>query len=677
MIGIGIGIPFGGINVVGGTLAAAETYFPLTHSLYPSRIGYGAPSYANATVGTFVDCDGMIRVAPANCAAFTGARMVRNLIVGSSEDFSNANWTKSRSTYIDGKLLDSVESGTHRMYQAATLVNGATYAGFCEVKAAEYTKVEMEITDNNEVNPHIVVFDLVAKTATTTFGSPVSTITELEDGWFRCFIKATPTLIPYGFFIGLINAAAERIFIGDGTKGVFIRKAQLEDVSGQADQTASEYVSVGADKLNYLINTETLSTQNVTTVAGQYTIQHIGTGTITLSGTATGSLVGAGNLTFTATAGTLTCTVTGTVTKAGLNKGATPLTYFPVGSSYLFHGAGADGVKFFNTYKDGTNIPQHLLKGPQGQGARTNSILWSRDYSNAVWAKTNVGVSTCAGTDGSTINGRLTAQADNAKITQVLTHASAIRSLGWWIKRVTGTGAISISLNDGASYTDITSLINSSTYAWVRIENQILANSSATILIATSGDVIDVDRSQNEAGTTASMPIDTTTTAVARNADALSILKSGNMTNAQGWVLATWSVLHGLSTQPISGYTVATDANGRILYAPGGLASTNDSIYDGTTQVISVGLSHNNSVMCKQCTTWKGTTSSETEGLKTIAEGAASVATANYDGTMGAASTISICGITNNELYGNLKELYIGNGTKAPPLPAVMQLLVK
>lgn len=77
-------------------------------------------------------------------------------------------------------------------------------------------------------------------------------------------------------------------------------------------------------RVNLLLATATMSTQNVTTVATSYKLSFTGTGTVTLSGTSTaGPLVGTGandrvSLTFTPTAGTLTLTVSGSVTLADL-----------------------------------------------------------------------------------------------------------------------------------------------------------------------------------------------------------------------------------------------------------------------------------------------------------------------------------------------------------------------
>ena len=76
---------------------------------------------------------------------------------------------------------------------------------------------------------------------------------------------------------------------------------------------------------NLYLNSETLSTQDVTTSASTYTISFRGTGSVSLSGSGSGTLVGTGamdlvSLTFTATAGTLTSTVSGSVKYSNLEN---------------------------------------------------------------------------------------------------------------------------------------------------------------------------------------------------------------------------------------------------------------------------------------------------------------------------------------------------------------------
>ena len=79
-------------------------------------------------------------------------------------------------------------------------------------------------------------------------------------------------------------------------------------------------------RTNLLLNSATLSTQSVAVTAQAYTLSFYGTGTVTKSGAATGALVGTGagqrvTQTFTPTAGTLTLTVTGSVTNAQIEAG--------------------------------------------------------------------------------------------------------------------------------------------------------------------------------------------------------------------------------------------------------------------------------------------------------------------------------------------------------------------
>jgi len=91
-----------------------------------------------------------------------------------------------------------------------------------------------------------------------------------------------------------------------------------------ASQSTSAARPVLSARKNKLLGTEALATQNVTVLAAQHVLSFYGTGTVTLSGVSTaGPLVGTGvgnrvSLTFTPTAGTLTLTVSGSVTQAQL-----------------------------------------------------------------------------------------------------------------------------------------------------------------------------------------------------------------------------------------------------------------------------------------------------------------------------------------------------------------------
>jgi hypothetical protein len=88
-------------------------------------------------------------------------------------------------------------------------------------------------------------------------------------------------------------------------------------------------------RTNLLLNSATLGTQSITVSATTHTLSFYGTGSVTLSGAATGTLNGTGafpnraNLTFTPSAGTLTLTVTGSVLHAQCEVGAFASSWIP------------------------------------------------------------------------------------------------------------------------------------------------------------------------------------------------------------------------------------------------------------------------------------------------------------------------------------------------------------
>jgi hypothetical protein len=129
---------------------------------------------------------------------------------------------------------------------------------------------------------------------------------------FRCF----------DYSPALINRA---VYIRGSAFSGTITNLSIKVVYGNhAFQSTSASRPVLSARKNWLVGTETLATQTVTTKALPYVLSFWGTGTITLTGTSTaGPLVGNGAdnrvyLEFTPTAGTLTVTVSGTVSKAQL-----------------------------------------------------------------------------------------------------------------------------------------------------------------------------------------------------------------------------------------------------------------------------------------------------------------------------------------------------------------------
>ena len=207
------------------------------------------------------------------------------------------------------------------------------------------------------------------------------------------------------------------------------------------------------------------------------------------------------------------------------------------------NGAGANGVKYYATYKDGTPIPEANLLGARlNPNAITNNLLYSRDLTNAAWVASNITPAlTQTGIDNqANACSLITASAANGTILQTITTVAVAASSGFYVKRSVGTGAIYITRDGGTNWTDITSQINASTFSLVKIENTSILNPQVGFKIATSGDAIIVDAGMNHSGTQISeTPILTTSAAVTVNADVLTAPTSGNFSDTAGTILAT------------------------------------------------------------------------------------------------------------------------------------------
>lgn len=153
-------------------------------------------------------------------------------------------------------------------------------------------------------------------------------------------------------------------------------------------------------RVNLLLNSDSLSTQNVTTTANGRVLSFYGTGTVVISGAHSATVVGTGAFptrtvyAFTPTAGTLTLTVTGSVLYANLESGAAnaavtfPTSYIPTTSSQVTRAqdsAHVTGTNFSSWYRqdEGTIFIEGISTRSAATGVQTRLLGQISDSSTS------------------------------------------------------------------------------------------------------------------------------------------------------------------------------------------------------------------------------------------------------------------------------------------------------
>ena len=191
-----------------------------------------------------------------------------------------------------------------------------------------------------------------------------------------------------------------------------------------------------------------------------------------------------------------------------------------------FNNAGLLTSAAINVPRFDYNPATLALNGLLIEQASTNSALWSRDLTNAAWttllgtaAKDQTGIDGVANSASSFV-----ATSGNATTLQTVTHVSSTDNYAVWLKRITGTGEIDITLDGGVTWTNVTAQINSSTWTRVSANESTVVNPAIGLRIVTNGDKIAVDQNQLEIGQgIPTSDIITTTAAVSRSADVATV----------------------------------------------------------------------------------------------------------------------------------------------------------
>jgi len=695
--GIGIGVPYRTYLGLGGITDTSTFYAPLTNSLILTK-GAGNPTFTRVTAAWSFDNENKLISVPATCARFGGARLVRNLVQVKSEDFSNAAWVPVGLTVSGTNLLVCANSTTGQSItnEGATLPTSIIGNNYIFVKRVSYINiryVQLFAHSFSFGTNCFANFDLVAGTVQAT--GCTATITSVSSGVWDLSVLATATLaasnVTMGFaLVNSLSSTRKEAFVGDGIKSISLLRVQAENVSGQTDQTASEYVSVGVlsapfhgagvdgckwfntNKDGTSIDNSSLqgylaepaSTNNCLWGRDMRKIQWAGStygSNLTVNSGFAADTDWTKRGTATIAAGAATAPTSSSVEQAIATvigaRYALVTTVSVASNRMVFNVGTAAGLQDVFTdpayrtttgaqtaYFTATTTTSYIRFGSD-TGATGSAV-----FDDFTCTPCGIGVVPTTGIDNvANSASRLTCAATDATILQLLTAATGTRTTSVYLKRITGTGTISITRNNGSSWTDVTSQINSSGFARVQVTSDVGANPTIGIKMGTSGDVIDVDCFQDEPLAWASTPILTTTAAVTRNADVLSYANAFNVT--QGTALCSVKSDIPINSGRAAGI-LRGDVSGVLLRVDSTDSRSLTRSNDGTNSATATGLDFTTGRR-KRAVRWGSDLMVSADGILGT--------TAPFDGGMGASTTLSIGhdSTGSSQVGGSIKEVFV------------------
>ena len=560
----------------------------LTSSLILDE-GTGGPTWSRATKAWGFNELGYLEELASGCAFFGGARLVRNLVPTPSNTLAIAG-TKTVTLTKAATLQFSMGAGAGTATFSGTggasgtlaaganrvSVNKTVTAGTFIVTASVDALVDLSVVDvTNYDASYVPEYVSVGVEAAPYFGAGIDGAKYFETDWQGAPIAAANLL---GF---RREAAATNnlLFSRDLSRGV----SGLTGWNGT--QMGSEVLGpVSAYTARSSISSDTAPFTATCVSNGSYGVQFAGL--------------------------TIGKTYVVTITVSA-NSASKPM-YASMGSNNYTIGSLTGLMSIQGVCASHTAFTLYISNGIVGESFTISAISIKEAVVQCTRTTGLDGIANTATT--------LTAGAADAVILQPISGiASAARCASAYVKRRTGAGVVSFTQDGGSTWTDITSQINSSTWSRVQITST-LANPSVGFKISTSGDAIDVDCAQNEAGAVATSPIVTTIEAVTRNADSLTYQTASNWSDTEGTAY--------IEAQPlawVAGGAIGSATNGLLLSA----ANSGATASDGTNTAN--GPAGSPSGREKLAMRWGG-------GAMTVASGGVVGTAGTYDGGMGLAS---------------------------------------
>ena len=203
------------------TRASSATRFNKSGLIETMRTGVARIDYLDSA-------DGVLLLEPAST----------NLITY-SEAFDNPYWTKSGSSVVSGftspdgtnnafKLVEDTSGGAHFI---TTPITWAADNNTFSIYAKSNGRNWIRLNTNDSTGNNLAWFNISNGTLGSKDAGITTSITLIADGWYRCSMTKTLTSFAGGATILIADADGSSTYTGNGTSGIYIFGAQLEQQS--------------------------------------------------------------------------------------------------------------------------------------------------------------------------------------------------------------------------------------------------------------------------------------------------------------------------------------------------------------------------------------------------------------------------------------------------------------
>ena len=324
-----------------------------------------------------------------------------------------------------------------------------------------------------------------------------------------------------------------------------------------------------------------------------------------------------------------------------------------------FYGARWTGTEWVDTEVDGVTPLTNTI-GLAFWPSTTNVIPADeyRDFTHVNWVKTNGSITAGNVTliDGTVVadQNTFTASAGNATIIKTAyVSASGVHAGGFFVKRKTGTGTVEVCVDNGTTWVDVTTLVDSDS-GWHMPQTTLptVTDPQVGLRLVTSGDAVYLDWAQLDDGLdrVSVHPIPGSETLAAQACIAASAANASKLIdNAQGYVYVEAMVLPDDSIASSNGYFIGNGE--RVLYGLDAILRS----YDGSN------LSFINSAYSgysKLVSYWW-------DSSKQITSNTNSSAVGTYDGAWGSTSIyVGTINGSSSGINGGISKVIFGKGIK-------------